>query len=259
MKKKEWIPVVLALLLLVTGARYDYQITDFLYQLLPVTGRIFERFLLIPVQLMTVITMAMLFRTKRNAFYLLIGYVASLYMLQDALHYWVSLSHTEIQLALLAGSALLCAMVQLILHYTPYAWIQKHLSFFVFYTLVLLSAVLITTIIKVSWGRIRYRDMQTATQFCVWYHPCGLYGNNSFPSGHTTAFTTLLCWLQWKKNPYEKPAVLRYVLITALLILMPVTRMIMGAHFLSDTAMGFLIAYSCYIYYRNFFRKRGYL
>lgn len=34
MKKKEWIPVVLALLLLVIGARYDYQITDFLYQLL---------------------------------------------------------------------------------------------------------------------------------------------------------------------------------------------------------------------------------
>ena len=77
MQKKEWIPVGLALLLLVIGALYDYQITDTLYQLLPVTGMIFERFLLIPVQMMTVIAMAMLFRVKGNAFYLLIGYVAA--------------------------------------------------------------------------------------------------------------------------------------------------------------------------------------
>lgn len=259
MQKKEWIPVGLALLLLVVGARYDYQITDTLYQLLPVTGMIFERFLLIPVQMMTVIAMAMLFRVKGNAFYLLIGYAASLYMLQDALHYWVSLSNTGIQLILLGGGALLIAVVQVVIHRIPYGWIQKHLSFFVFYTLVLLSAVLITTIIKMSWGRIRYRDMQSAAQFCVWYQPCGLYGNNSFPSGHTTAFTTLLCWLQWKKNPYEKPFVLRYLLLGAAIIIMPFTRMIMGAHFLSDTAMGFLITYSCYLYYRRFFKRRGYL
>lgn len=259
MQKKEWIPVGLALLLLVIGARYDYQITDTLYQLLPVTGMIFERFLLIPVQMMTVIAMAMLFRVKGNAFYLLIGYAASLYMLQDALHYWVSLSNTGIQLILLGGGALLVAVVQVVIHRIPYGWIQKHLSFFVFYTLVLLSAVLITTIIKMSWGRIRYRDMQSATQFCVWYQPCGLYGNNSFPSGHTTAFTTLLCWLQWKKNPYEKSSVLRYLLLGAAIIIMPFTRMIMGAHFLSDTAMGFLITYSCYVYYRRFFKRRGYL
>ena len=74
MQKKEWIPVGAALLLLAFGAVYDYQITDTLYQTLPMTGMIFERFLLLPVQMMTVLAMAMLFRVKKNAFYLLIGY-----------------------------------------------------------------------------------------------------------------------------------------------------------------------------------------
>ena len=76
MQKKEWIPVGAALLLLAFGAVYDYQITDTLYQTLPMTGMIFERFLLLPVQMMTVLAMAMLFRVKKNAFYLLIGYAA---------------------------------------------------------------------------------------------------------------------------------------------------------------------------------------
>ena len=259
MQKKEWIPVGAALLLLAFGAVYDYQITDTLYQTLPMTGMIFERFLLLPVQMMTVLAMAMLFRVKKNAFYLLIGYAASYYMLQDALHYWVSLQNSGVQLLLLAGSGGLIAVVQLVIQRIPYNWIQKHFSFFVFYTLVLLSAVLITTILKLAWGRIRYRDMQDAAQFCVWYKPCGSIGSNSFPSGHTTAFTTLMCWLQWKKNPYEKPSVWRYLLIGTVILFMPLTRMIMGAHFLSDTAMGFLITYGCYLYYRQFFRKRGYL
>ena len=154
MQKKEWIPVGAALLLLAFGAVYDYQITDTLYQTLPMTGMIFERFLLLPVQMMTVLAMAMLFRVKKNAFYLVIGYAASYYMLQDALHYWVSLQNSGVQLLLLAGSGGLIAVVQLVIQRIPYNWIQKHLSFFVFYTLVLLSAVLITTILKLAWGRI---------------------------------------------------------------------------------------------------------
>ena len=62
-----------------------------------------------------------------------------------------------------------------------------------------------------------------------------------------------------EKNPDEKPSVWRYLLIGTAILFMPLTRMIMGAHFLSDTAMGFLITYGCYLYYRQFFRKRGYL
>ena len=130
MQKKEWIPVGAALLLLAFGAVYDYQITDTLYQTLPMTGMIFERFLLLPVQMMTVLAMAMLFRVKKNAFYLLIGYAASYYMLQDALHYWVSLQNSGVQLLLLAGSGGLIAVVQLVIQRIPYNWIQKHLSFF---------------------------------------------------------------------------------------------------------------------------------
>ncbi len=32
-----------------------------------------------------------------------------------------------------------------------------------------------------------------------------------------------------------------------------------GAHYLSDTAVGFMITYTMYLVYRYWFRKRGYL
>lgn len=259
MKKKEWIPIGLAFAALLVGTIYDYTITDALYQAFPITSMMFERFFLLPIQLAVVITMAMLFRVKGNGIYLLSGYLASVYLLQDALHYWMPLSSSIIWIALCLSGALLTALIQLCIYHLSLAWIQTHINVFVFYTVVLVTAVCLTSLIKVFWGRIRYRDMSDAAQFCVWYKPCGLSGNHSFPSGHTTAWTSLLCLLQWKKNPYEKPSALRYTIITALIVWMPITRMMMGAHFLSDTAMGFLITYSCYLYGRGWFRRRGML
>lgn len=255
MKKKEWIPYIFAIIALIAGAFYDYQITDFFYDPGNLIGIVFERFLLIPVQMMIVITMCMLERVYHNKIYALLGFVAALYMIQDFVHYYSSIDQMMFGICMFAA-VLITALVYVIVKKLPYDMIQRHLHFFVFYTCVLLTAILITFIMKNIWGRIRYRDMQDAAQFCVWYKPCGLYGNHSFPSGHTTAFTSILCFLQWKTHPSQQVSIIRYFMITALVIFMPITRMMMGAHFLSDTAAGFMITYSCYLIYRHQFHMR---
>jgi membrane-associated phospholipid phosphatase len=118
---------------------------------------------------------------------------------------------------------------------------------------------LITTLLKSVWGRIRYRDLHSMAEFCVWYKPCGRISNYSFPSGHTAAISVILCFLQWKHNPYERVSLLRYVLVAGGIALMAISRMMMGAHFLSDTIAGFLITYTLYLIWKYHFRKRGIL
>lgn len=256
MKKKEWIPYLIAVCALLIGAFYDYQITDVLYQKENIIAMLFEWLGPLFVQMVAVVTMCMLHRYLEHRAYLLLAWIISIYMLQDLVHYFVHVSLIVLGLCALAG-LLLVVLVWKIMQQIPMAIIKKRLNFFVFFTCVLATSILITFLIKNAWGRIRYRDMSDIASFCVWYKPCGLYGNHSFPSGHTTAFTAILCFLQWKDHPKQVVPWSRYFIITALIILMPITRMMMGAHFLSDTAMGFLITYSCYLIYRHMFTRGG--
>lgn len=258
MKKKEWIPYGIAIIILMIGAVYDYQVTDALYGKLPLFGMIFERFLLLPMQSIVVVTLCMVQVRSSSWWALPAAWLVSVYMIQDFIHYWVSMDMMWLGISLVLA-IVYTLVVYAVIRRLPRAGIERHIHFFIFYTMVFLSAVLLTTLIKSLWGRIRYRDLQNVQEFCVWYQPCGLWGNKSFPSGHTTAFTAILCLLQWKQNPYEKPSILRYSIITVLVIAMPLSRMVMGAHFLSDTAAGFMITYSCYLIYRQYYRKRGYL
>lgn len=259
MKKRELIPYGIALLMLLIGAFYDYQITDALFRPTSIFGIFFARIILVPIQSMVIITIAMLYRKYHHVIFLFMGEVVSFYVVQDTLKYWMNI-HTSFMMAFIViVSLLFVVLIFYMVSLCSLRTIEKHLSFFIFFTVVLLSATVVTSIIKTCWGRIRYRDLMDAGNFCVWYKPCGLYGNHSFPSGHTTAFTSILCFLQWKKNHYEKVSVIRYICITILILLMPISRMIMGAHFLSDTAMGFMVTYSCYLIYRRIFLRGGYL
>lgn len=259
MTKKEWIPLIIAVIMLMIGSVYDYVITDTLYMSFPLIGMIFERILLFPIEWIVVFTLLLLYQTKRKKVFIGLAFIAAIYVVYELLHYWISDVFFILVIATVCCSILLLGITLFIVKKLPSIWIDKHLNFFLFYTAVLLSAVFITTILKIGWGRIRYRDMEQVSQFCVWYRPCAMYGHNSFPSGHTTAFTSIICFLQWKENPYAKPGIYLYIILICGIILMPLTRMIMGAHFLSDTAMGFIITYSCYLWYRNYFRKRGIL
>lgn len=260
MKTETWkmvLPYIVAVLLLGIGSFYDYQITDLLHGTLPYTGIFFERIILIPLQSMVIVTFLMAYAVKHQWWYLLCAIIASVYVVQDALHYWFVIDDLWM-MALVIGIALLYALIiYFLLLQMDSHLLKERLPFFIFFTCVLLSAAVCTTIIKHFWGRLRYRDMQDVKEFMAWYLPKGSSGNYSFPSGHTTGFTSILCFLEWRRNRYEKPSPVKVIGIWVLLIFMPISRMAMGAHFLSDTAVGFMITYSWYLFYRSYFRRRG--
>ena len=182
--------------------------------------------------------------------------IASIYVVQDALHYWMRIDALWLYGILLILAVLYLFTILLLLSQMDQHLLQQRLPFFIFFTCVMLSAAACTTIIKHFWGRIRYRDLTNAQDFIKWYLPQGVTGNRSFPSGHTSGFTSILCFLEWRKNRYEKSSIVRTIIIWMLIIYMPISRMAMGAHFLSDTAVGFLMTYSWFLFYRRYYRRR---
>lgn len=113
----------------------------------------------------------------------------------------------------------------------------------------LLTFVFVTiafNLIKMGWGRERYRNMVATGAFegfSMWFIPKRFTTNNefmSFPSGHSanaaimiwiTLIPTFVTSLKDKKNWFIGFATLWIVLV-------PISRIIVGAHFASDVTMG---------------------
>lgn len=105
-------------------------------------------------------------------------------------------------------------------------------------------------LIKMGWGRERYRHMVEIGAFegfSMWFIPQGFTLDNefmSFPSGHSanaaimiwiTLIPTFITSLKPKKNWFIGFAILWILLV-------PVSRVIVGAHFASDITMGVTIS-----------------
>lgn len=259
MSKKEYIPYGIALLALLIATLYDYPITAALYHSSSIFGIVFARLVLVPIEYVVVFTMCMLCVHYHRLLFAGIAMVASFYILQHATRFWVTSMDGVIQAILLLAAIALTLLTLYVIKHLDAKWIEQKLPFFLFFTIVLLSAALCTTILKTLWGRIRFRDLQDASLFRAWYLPAGINGNHSFPSGHMTGITSIICIVQWKRNRFKKLSIWVYVCIIALIVAMGISRMIMGAHYLSDLTIGCMITYTCYLITRYQFRKRGYL
>lgn len=122
-----------------------------------------------------------------------------------------------------------------------------------------LGATLIVNLIKVGWGRERFRHMvDPLSQFTPWYLPQGLASSNefmSFPSGHSANGAVIL-WItllplitdRLKKAPLE---IFAWVWTIATMI----SRIVVGAHFASDVTMGMAITFSLFLLLKRRYLK----
>ncbi|MBQ9229230.1 MAG: phosphatase PAP2 family protein [Eubacterium sp.] len=102
---------------------------------------------------------------------------------------------------------------------------------------------------KYLWGRVRFRDLLkqgSYDAFTAWYHPNGLNGNKSFPSGHTAgaAMSYLMLLLPYISKKWEKHRVWCFVLPLVFTSVVAYTRLVMGAHYLSDVTVGGVIGFT---------------
>ncbi|USS88949.1 phosphatase PAP2 family protein [Fructilactobacillus cliffordii] len=100
-------------------------------------------------------------------------------------------------------------------------------------------ALTVNVTLKTIWGRYRPYEVQKHLQdFTNWYHINGPNGHYSFPSGHTMAATLALVFSWFGRGRWH-----RWLWRLGLLdgILIALSRLIIGAHFLSDVTFSFFI------------------
>lgn len=115
-------------------------------------------------------------------------------------------------------------------------------------------------VIKRVWGRPRYRDMVNGVNglslndFAPWYTIKHMDGCRSFPSGHTYAMseTFLLLSVSDRFKKHRNKEIIFFAIAFVLTAVTAFSRLVVGAHFLSDVVMGAVIGFTVYILIRKF-------
>lgn len=127
-----------------------------------------------------------------------------------------------------------------------------------------LLVLLVFNLIKLGWGRERYRHMIEVGSFegfSAWFIPQGLAAGNefmSFPSGHS-ANAAVMMWITllpaFVPALKSKETVLKVIAVVWIGCVM-FSRIIMGAHFLSDVTMGATLSLcTFYLLYQKIYVK----
>ena len=134
----------------------------------------------------------------------------------------------------------------------------KRLAIFLIFASIVavISSLISINVLKYLWGRPRYREMMAdgdfaLTAFTPWYKINGfsLHGHHSFPSGHTCSATNLLvlCALGEVFSDEERKSKAYALFCAVYIFAMAYSRMVLGAHFLSDVTGGFFIGFLTYV------------
>ena len=123
---------------------------------------------------------------------------------------------------------------------------EKLLKFASIIIFVAFMNILVINVIKQVWGRERYRHMVEINDFSgfsPWYLPQGIAAGEewkSFPSGHSAnaSIVMLLALYPFKDLKTTQKV---FVGVAAYTTLVQVSRIMQGAHFLSDVTMGVII------------------
>ena len=103
--------------------------------------------------------------------------------------------------------------------------------------------------LKYLWGRVRFRDLLARGSydaFTPWYVINGITGNKSFPSGHTAGagMSFFLMLFPFVFDGLKNKKQLCFWAPFVYTVTVAFTRLVMGAHYLSDVAVGGAIAFT---------------
>ncbi len=108
---------------------------------------------------------------------------------------------------------------------------------------------------KLTWGRVRPRQLGgDLSLFTPWYLPQGFTGYFSFPSGHTANATVIFStvyYLEFLPERFKKFKPLIVVLLAAWIAAVALSRVFVGAHYLSDVLFGAAITLAIVYFMRR--------
>lgn len=122
--------------------------------------------------------------------------------------------------------------------------------------LAIINPLLLVQLIKLFWGRVRFRDLGN---FTPWFIPLGITGNFSFPSGHAAMGWMFLPLLISVKNK-EIKFPLKLILVIGIIgwgMFVAMSRVIVGAHYCSDAlfSSGFAAVITILLYRKIYLRN----
>ncbi len=125
------------------------------------------------------------------------------------------------------------------------------------FILTIINPLLFVQIVKITWGRIRFRDLTPDfSNFTPWFIPQGITGGSSFPSGHTAMGWMLLPFILLSLDKQSKTRVLVLTVIIVWGIIVAAGRVVIGAHYASDVLFSSCVAFvSFLLLYKHYYFK----
>ncbi len=244
--------ILLCIAAMAAGVKYDWEVTNTLYNPQSGFGMFFEAVAWIPVYaFIPVLGACNMVRNKNNmttfavgAFMLIVSNCVFAYMICD--HYVERgfLRKVNPYLCGIAGG-IIAAVLFLTIRMLKRSVIRKMQAVCAFGMMYMVSYLVIIFVLKVIFGRDRYEDIITGGEyvFADWFRPVFFSDGSSFPSGHTAAAMgiVILLLLPFLFKTFKN---MKWPLFIGCYIfagLTAVSRLIMGRHFISDTAMAILV------------------
>ena len=152
--------------------------------------------------------------------------------------------------------------------------LQKLLNFAILSILVIALSNAITQGLKPIFTRERFRTIKLLNDtsfsgYTPWYLPnkniidvvgIGSDAFKSFPSGHTTSGASLVCLLflfdLFPNLKLKRNEIILNTTIILWIILVALSRIVMGAHYFSDVVFGGFITIFCYLFFRFLYFKK---
>lgn len=254
-KQYKWgylVVIVLCVVAMAVGAKYDWMLTDKLYNPQNGFGLLFEAVSWIPIYaFIPVLGACNMVRSKNNmttfavgAFLLITSCSVFAYMICD--HYvdrGVMRKVNPYMCGIVGG--LISAALFLVIRSLKRPIIRKMQAVCAFATMYLFSYLAVIFALKVVFGRDRYEDIITGGEyvFAQWFKPVFFSSGASFPSGHTAAAMgiVVLLLLPFLFEAFKDMKLPLFIFCYVYAFLTAFSRMIMGRHFISDTAAAILI------------------
>jgi membrane-associated phospholipid phosphatase len=260
MTKKWKTVIVVVAILVVIGILtvFDLQISKLLFNKSSWFGRFFEIFGELPANLIGVFCLAAMITTRDQTkkwknITAIIGYGILLLLVSlMAVVAIVNYMNMEFSPVMLIFVVLIMGLALFAASRVPrsQAHLLRRVAIVGFVTLI--AEILLVNVIKIGWGRLRFRSMTDPdSQFSPWFLPQGMASGDefkSFPGGHV-ANAALTMWLTLLptfiislKGKEKLLAGIAAVWTTLVMI----SRVVMGAHFATDTFASVLITWGIF-------------
>ena len=246
---------------------YDYQITNYLFNPGTIFGKTFEVLGPTPMPLFVIFSsISLLFTAKFKKIQIkVLTYIGIVLALVYAFAMGIMTFKYSYAPYLFIPSIILFTLLSIFTIYLNIRIKKKeneqllrtHFFICLCIFMVSFSSLFGSDLIKCIFGRVRYINLTSVSDYYPWFHINKFDFNSSFPSGHASRSLSLICasFILFYFNKAKWSLLIEAISI-AFALTVAYTRMLEGMHYPTDLITGLVITSLAYIISKNYLRKK---